>query len=92
MMRFQSAPGGEAGGKPGIPADPTLEFGFNPPPAVRPGGKAVSLTSNLPRPMFQSAPGGEAGGILRPESYGALSLFQSAPGGEAGGKVYKPDV
>ena len=85
-IRFQSAPGGEAGGN----ADRALaldEFQrFNPPPAVRPGETPPPGSGWERLTPFQSAPGGEAGGNMSiHRATASHRRFQSAPGGEAGG-------
>ena len=88
---FQSAPGGEAGGNASSWATVGIHpVGFNPPPAVRPGGTTGETDSDS-APLYnlkvQSAPGGEAGG-KHPKAYPprqSFLVFQSAPGGEAGG-------
>ena len=59
---FQSAPGGEAGGKSRCPRDVSSRRGFNPPPAVRPGERLTVRDRAAGAGAFQSAPGGEAGG------------------------------
>jgi len=84
---FQSAPGGEAGGNARRGWAGHGGAGFNPPPAVRPGG-TQDRSQDLGWASFQSAPGGEAGGNRASETgYGRTGKFQSAPGGEAGGNV-----
>ena len=54
--QFQSAPGGEAGGKVWPECEAMINDGFNPPPAVRPGESTfvarrqrVSVVSIRPR-------------------------------------------
>ena len=59
-MRFQSAPGREAGRCQATSSPRATSCGFNPRPAVRPGDawkKRVRMMAHL----FQSAPGREAG-------------------------------
>ena len=85
--KFQSAPGGGAGGNPmRCRPNSRLAEGFNPPPAVGPG----ETSQTRPRPplvsSFQSAPGGGAGGNPRCTIFPVTTNeFQSAPGGGAGG-------
>ena len=70
--RFQSAPGGEAGGNSGTPTPMGPRSCFNPPPAVRPGETGQVLPC-LGHHVFQSAPGGEAGGNPRARKEGGGS-------------------
>jgi len=59
--KFQSAPGGEAGGNVARRRPKHIADCFNPPPALRPGETEVcrEIRASV---GFQSAPGGEAGG------------------------------
>ena len=89
--QFQSAPGGEAGGKTVATAAVSPASCFNPPPAVRPGETDAAGPAGDDPVLFQSAPGAEAGGNTAAGGR-LLHVFQSAPGGEAGGNQGRQDV
>ena len=85
LSMFQSAPGGEAGGKGQRRPEPSSVIRFNPPPAVRPGERVVPL--GLPvDDRFNPPPAVRPGERTCTAQTSLRVAFQSAPGGEAGGK------
>ena len=62
-MRFQSAPGAEAGGNVGS-ASATPRSGFNPPPAVRPGETRPPGETVAPDLGFNPPPAVRPGGTV----------------------------
>jgi len=88
LSLFQSAPGGEAGGNADAETVVTDPFGFNPPPAVRPGGTLGSWLPRCHSECFNPPPAVRPGGTRCGAGHKpAITRFQSAPGGEAGGNA-----